>query len=246
VGPPSRLLFAAEGPRAFLESLTVRPSAPLLRSAPKGDGHPVLVFPGFTAGDGSTQVLRDYLKKLGYSAHPWLLGRNLGAPEQMRGQMAERVDELHRRHGRKLSLVGWSLGGIYARELAKRMPEQVRQVVTLGSPFANVARATNATELFAWFTGRDRGEERTSLAAHLRTPPTQPSTSIFSRTDGVVHWSSCLEPETDHTENVEVPGSHCGLGFNPLALYAMADRLAQPEGAWQPFDRSGWRRLAYG
>lgn len=246
MGPPSRLLFAAEGPRAFLESLTVVPSTPLLRSAPKGDGQPVLVFPGFSAGDNSTQVLRDYLKNLGYSAHPWLLGRNLGPREQMRGRMAERVEELHQRHGRKLSLVGWSLGGVYARELAKRMPGQVRQVVTLGSPFANVARATNATELFAWFTGRDRGEDRTALAAHLRTPPTQPSTSIFSRTDGVVHWSSCLEPETDHTENLEVPGSHCGLGFNPLALYAMADRLAQPEGAWQPFDRSGWRRLAYG
>ena len=245
-GPPSRALLFVEGPRAVLESLTLPPSLPLLRSAPRGDGHPVLVLPGFTAGDGSTRVLRRYLRRLGYGVHPWLLGANLGPHDKLREQLAARVDELHRRYERKLSLVGWSLGGIYARELAKRMPEHVRQVVTLGSPFADTARGTNATELFDFFSDRGRSQERATLASRLQTPPPMPSTAIFSKTDGVVHWQSCLERKTDHTENIEVPGSHCGLGFNALVLYAVADRLSQPEGDWRPFERGGWRRYLYG
>jgi len=215
--PPNPALLLLEGPRAVFESLTLAPSASLLLGAPQGDGHPVLVLPGFTAGDGSTQILRRYLSQLGYSAHPWLQGVNLGLSGTRRRELMDRVAELHRRHGRKISIVGWSLGGIYARELAKRMSDQVRQVVTLGSPFAG-----------------------------LRKAPSQPTTSIYTRTDGIVHWSSCVEEDAAHTENIEVPGSHCGLGFNPLVLYAIADRLAQSEGEWQPFDRGGWRRLFYG
>jgi len=244
--PPHPALFLAEGPRAFLERLSLGPAAALLRRAPPGDGHPVLVLPGFTAGDDSTRVLRRYLRRLGYGAHPWLLGLNFGIRGSLREQLAERVVDLQRRYGRKLSLIGWSLGGIYARELAKRLPGQVRHVVTLGSPFADTGRASNASRLFDWISPPDSAEKRAALAARLRIPPPVPCTAIFTRTDGVVHWSSCLEPETDHTENIEVPGSHCGLGFNPLVLYAVADRLSQTEGAWQPFERSGWRRHVYG
>ena len=244
-GPPPRALFLAEGARAFFESLTLRPAAGLLRSAPRGDGHGVLLLPGFTAGDPSTRLLRRYLRRLGYGAHPWLLGRNLGPHGDLPERLAQRVDELHRRYGRPLSIVGWSLGGIYAREIAKGMPERIRQVVTLGSPFADTGRSTNTSRLFEWFSGVD-AEKRAARARRLRVPPEVPCTAIFTKTDGVVHWSACLEPETDHTENIEVPGSHCGLGFNPLVLYAVADRLSQPEGRWQPFDRSGWRRHVYG
>ena len=245
-GPPPYVLLFAEGPRAFFESLTLPPCAPLLRRAPRGDGHPVLVLPGFAAGDPSTRVLRRYLGTLGYGAHPWLLGLNLGVRGKLREQLATRVDELYRRYDRKISLVGWSLGGIYAREIAKHMPGHVRQVVTLGSPFADAGRATSASNLFAWFSERGLSEDRAAMADRLRVPPEMPSSSIFSKSDGIVHWRSCLEPEEDHTENIEVPGSHCGLGFNPLVLYAVADRLGQPEGGWQRFDRSGWRRYLYG
>jgi pimeloyl-ACP methyl ester carboxylesterase len=243
---PPLVLFLAEGPRAFLESLTLPPSVPLLRRAPRGDGHPVLVLPGFAAADDSTSVLRRYLKRLGYGAHPWLLGRNLGPDGRVREGLLRRVEELTRRYDRKLSLVGWSLGGIYARELAKRMPGHVRQVVTMGSPFGDAGGASNDSRLFEWFSGGPPGRDRAPLAEQLRTPPDVPSTAIFSKTDGIAHWSACLEPETDHTENIEVPGSHCGLGFNPLVLFAIADRLSQPLGDWRPFDRSGWRRHVYG
>ena len=230
----------------MFEGLSLPPSAALLRRAPRGDGQPVLVLPGFTAGDGSTRALRQFLKRQGYPAHPWLLGRNMGAQAKQRGELAKRVDELHRRYGRKLSLVGWSLGGIYARELAKRLPDHVRQVITLGSPFADVSRETNLTRLFDWFAKPGERPDRTALAARLREPPDVPSTAVYSKTDGVVHWRSCLEPEAPHTENIEVSGSHCGLGFNPLVLYVVAERLSQPEGHWQPFQRKGWRRHVYG
>lgn len=245
IGPSPPLAFLlAEGPRAFLETLTLPASSPWLGRAPRGDGHPVLVLPGFAAGDGSTRVLRRYLRGLGYHVHAWGLGRNLGVRGPLRERLRARVEGLHARYGRRLSLVGWSLGGIYAREIAKQMPGRVRQVVTLGSPFADVSWGSNATGLFGWFSETSR-HRRSHLAARLRTAPGVPSTAIYSRSDGVVHWRSCLEPENDHTENIEVPGSHCGLGFNPLVLFAVADRLSQPEGGWQPFERRGWRRHVY-
>ncbi len=218
---PAVALLLAEAPRALFERLSLVPSRPLLRWAPRGDGHPVLVLPGFATGDGSTRVLRRTLHGFGYRAHPWLQGLNLGVQEGLPERLARRAEELHARYGRRLSLVGWSLGGIYARELAKRRPGLVRQVITLGSPFA-------------------------ARSAGLRQPPPAPTTSIYTRSDGIVHWSRCVENETDRTESIEVPGSHCGLGFNPLVLYAIADRLGQPEGEWRPFDRSGWRRSVYG
>ena len=242
--PPLPLLLV-EGQRALLEGLTLRPSAGLLRRASKGDGHPVLVLPGFTAGDGSTRALRRYLSQLGYGAHPWLQGRNLGLRGDLAERLSERVVELNERYGRRLSLVGWSLGGIYARELAKRLPDRIRHVVTLGSPFADAGRASNASRLYALFAGRPPDHDQSEFLDSLRQPPGSPSTSIYTRSDGVVHWRACLEPDTDHTENIEVPGSHCGLGVNPLVLYLVADRLAQPEGAWRPFDRTGWRRIVY-
>jgi pimeloyl-ACP methyl ester carboxylesterase len=221
------------------------PAAPLLRRSPRGDGQPVLLLPGFTAGDRSTAVLRRFLGRQGFSPHPWLQGLNLGPRDGLPEKLARRLVELYERYQRPVSLVGWSLGGVYARELAKRLPERVRQVVTLGSPFANVARASNASRLFDLLSRRAPSASRRAAAAALAEPPAVPTTSIFTKTDGVVHWSTCIETETDHTENIEVPGSHCGLGLNPLVLYAVAERLSQAEGRWQPFEYEGWRRIFY-
>ena len=157
--------------------------------------------------------------------------------------MMARLEDLAGRYGRKVSLVGWSLGGVYARELARRQPALVRQVITLGSPFANEPKASNAWRLYETMSGRqvDDWPEREVM----KTPPPVPSTAIYTRTDGIVAWQGCREQKSATTENIEVEGSHCGLGHNPVVLYAIADRLALAEGDWWPFDRSGVRSFLY-
>jgi len=241
--PPSRLLKLLEL-RAFGEFGSALACLPLLQTAPRGDGHPVLVLPGLIAGDGSTRLLRGYLGGLGYDVHGWGLGRNLGLKPGLEDRMVALVHELHQRSGgRRVSLVGWSLGGVYARELALRVPDLVRDCIMLGAPIHGDPRSTNAWRIYELASGQsvDDPELRRTPAA----PPPVPTTSIFSRTDGVVAWRCCVETPGDQAENIEVEGSHCGLGANPAVLYAVADRLAQREEAWQPFDRSGLRALVY-
>ena len=157
--------------------------------------------------------------------------------------MDERLAELAERYQRKVSLVGWSLGGIFARELARRSPALVRQVITLGSPFANEPKASNAWRLYEALSGRrvDDWPDREAM----KLPPPVPSTAIYSRTDGIVAWQGCREQQGAMTQNIEVESSHCGLGHNPVVLYAIADRLALPEGEWWPFDRGGIRSFLY-
>lgn len=229
---PSAALLALEA-RAYLEFGAGLASWPLLQRAPRGDGHPVLVYPGFGAGNLSTLLLRRFLKSRGYEAHPWRFRINLGPrPHMLRG-MVEQLEDLYRRAGRKVSLIGWSLGGIYARELAKVMPELVRTVITLGTPFSGPRRANNAWYLYELITGERVDEE--SYKTVLSDPPPVPTTSIYSRTDGIVAWQCCLQGESPLTENIEVPASHVGMGANPFTLLVIANRLAQPEGQWQHY-----------
>ena len=214
---PRALLSALELPRTMLEVGSLVASAAYLQLVARGDGHPVVVLPGFTASDQSTRVLRQYLRSIGYDARPWNLGRNLGLREVGAfDALHAQVDRITQQAGQTVSLVGWSLGGVHARNLAKRAPEQVRQVITLGSPLGASASAS------------------------------VPCTAIYSRTDGIVAWRMAMEEPSALTDNIEVYGSHCGLGFNPAVYYAIADRLAQPEGEFEPFSRAGWRAAVYG
>lgn len=240
--PPSRELLLLEL-RAISELGAFFTMIPLLRLAPRGDGHPVLVLPGLAASDVSTRPLRAFLRDRGYRAHGWKLGRNFGPRPGVEEAMKERLADLHARYGRKVSIVGWSLGGIYARELARMAPARVRSVITLGSPFSGALRASNAWQLYEFVS--QRGVDEHPWRVSMREPPPVPSTAIFTRSDGIVAWQGCLEPESAQTENIEVEGSHSGLGHNPAVLFAIADRLAQPEGQWQAFDRSGLRGLVY-
>lgn len=238
--PPSLGLLFAEARGLFEFNASVLLS-PLLMRAPRGDGHPVLVLPGFLASDLSMAPMRRYLSELGYEAHAWRIGRNLGGMETLRSCLTE----IYADSRRKVSLVGWSLGGVYARDLALQAPDMVRSVITLGSPFANDVRATNATALYEALSGErveDFAEAREAIAGDLPVP----ATSIYSRTDGVVNWRTCLLHPSDRAENIEVRfASHIGLGVNPAALWAVADRLAQPEGEFWPFDRTGPFAIAY-
>jgi pimeloyl-ACP methyl ester carboxylesterase len=219
--------------------------SPLLLRAPHGDGHPVLALPGFLASDLSMAPMRRYLKELGYDAHAWDMGRNLGGVYGKRKALRELLSGIYEPTGRKVSIVGWSLGGVYARDLALQAPEMVRSVITLGSPFANDIRATNATRLYELLSGEgvdDVPGLRDAIAGDLPVP----ATSIYSRTDGIVNWRTSLLRPSATAENIEVHlASHIGLGVNPAALWAIADRLAQAEGEFTHFDRSGPFAIAY-
>lgn len=230
--------------RAWFEAGASLALLPAWRFAPKGDGHPVLVLPGLGAGDESTAIMRAFLSSLGYAVHAWGQGVNFGLRPGVMDHVRKQVASIAKKHGRKLSLVGWSLGGIIARELAKEMPEHVRLVVSLGSPFTGHPRDTNAWRVYEWMSGHRIGSD--DLHEPLRTTPPVPTTSIWSRTDGVVSWHCSVERTTRHSENIVVDASHFGIGAHPLVLYAIADRLALPDGQWQPFRRAGLRALLYG
>jgi len=242
VDPPSRLLLLAEG-RALWEAGAALALWPLLQLTPRGDGHPVLVLPGLVASDMSTKLLRRYLEGRGYDAHGWGLGRNFGPREGIEDGMIAKLEALHAESGRKVSLIGWSLGGVYARLLAARHPQWVRSVVTLGSPFTGSARGTNAWRIYEGVSGQSSEDPR--RMKQVRPTPPVPTTSIFSRSDGVVAWRCSVEEPGPQSENIEVIASHLGLGAHPAVLYALADRLAQPEGQWKPFDRRLWGPLVY-
>jgi hypothetical protein len=208
-------------------------SWPFLQRAPKGDGHPVLVYPGLGAGNYSTILLRQFLKNRGYAAYPWKLGVNLGPRRGVIRGCIEQIEELHLKFGRKVSLIGWSLGGFYAREIAKFMPDMVRFVITLGTPFAGPPRANHAWYFYELVSGQKVDDP--TFYTNFSEPPPVPTTSIYSRTDGIVAWQSCLQDESPNTENIEVVASHMGMGANPFTLLVIADRLAQPEDGWEPY-----------
>jgi len=237
IGPPPVGLFALEQTRAIGEFARFAERRALRTRAARGDGHAVLVLPGLLAGDFSTAPLRGFLRDLCYDARGWKLGMNRGPSGRLSQGMEARLVHLAKRHGRKVSLVGWSLGGIYARELARGHPELVRCVITLATPFRDIS-ATHAARLVPIRPGGRPLHEARELHAWLAQPIDVPTTSIYSRSDGIVHWQSCLEQAGPERENVEVSSSHTGMGFHPRVLEVLADRLAQPEGAWRPY-RSG-------
>jgi pimeloyl-ACP methyl ester carboxylesterase len=239
---PGPFLWLLEG-RAPWELAAMLAALPWLRRLPRGDGHPVIVFPGLGATDITTAPMRGFLQNLGYSAYPWKQGFNFGPRHGVLEAVRRHVRRIAERHGEKVSLIGWSLGGLYARELAKEDPERARCVITLGSPFAGHPRATNAWRFYEMVSGQDVHDP--ALIEQIRGAPPVPTTSIYSRTDGVVAWQCSLNETSPQAENIEVHASHIGMGMNPLALYAIADRLRQDPAHWKRFDAAGARRWFY-
>ena len=212
-GQPWQAGFAREARAApELMSFAVT-AAPLLALSPRGDGHTVIVLPGLGGDDASTAPLRWFLGRLGYRSIGWGLGRNVGFGRRVVSGLDDLLAEVSSSDARPVSLVGWSLGGVHALDAARRHPGGVRAIVTLGSPLA----------------GR-------------RAPAVVPTTSVYSKTDAIVPWRASLLSERWLHENVEVHGSHLGLGHNPSVAIVVADRLAQRPGAWQPFRPPRWAR----
>jgi hypothetical protein len=233
--PPIGLLVT-EPLRALLDFCAAK-----LCEAPRklGDGHPVVVYPGLGGSALSTAHLRNYLRDSGFDAHDWGHGLNRGpdgAFDDWVPSLVAGVRELHAQHGRKVSLVGWSLGGVYAREVAKLAPDAVRQVVTLGTPFGAMGDANHAGTIFR-LLGGDTSQLTPELQARLRERPPVPTTSVYSKSDGVVCWQGCLQAEGERVQNVEVNASHLGMGSHPEVLRVVGDRLALPEGKWRPYRR---------
>ena len=242
--PPSLALTLVEG-RGMVELAATLATRGILKSAPKGDGHPVIALPGFLASDRSTVPLRTFLRDLGYDARGWGHGQNLGKFYKMREVLERQIDDTFAQTGRKISLVGWSLGGVFSRYLGLVRPDKVRSVITLGSPFAVDIEATNARRLYELLSneGPAKPGDLDLLAGDLPVP----NSSIYTKLDGIVNWQTCIAKAAPNAENIEVRlASHVGIGVNPAALWAVADRLAQPEGSFTPFDRSGPFRFAYG
>ena len=245
---PSWLWSLLEAPRALTEASTLIPAQSMLKDLPPGDGHPVMTLPGFLASDRSTRVLRRYIYHWGYDSFRWRQGRNLGPNRQnnLERTLDARLEKIYKETGRKVSLVGWSLGGLYAREMARRNPGLVRSVITLGSPHGN-PKATNAWRIYEALSGisiddnliQDRVE-------NLRQPIGDvPVTAIFSKSDAIVHSDIARLPVDTKVENIGISTSHIGMGFNPIVLYLIADRLRQPRDDWTPFEISGIRNLFY-
>ena len=236
--PPSKALAALEPFRAMAELAGLWMAAPMLLAAPRGDGHCVLVLPGFGTDDQSTHFLRRFVSYLGYHSCGWDLGHNFGYRTlgESEERLRQRVETLAATSGRKISLVGWSLGGVMARHMARDHPESVRQVVSLGAPFTGDPRATSIRKFYEMMSGDDMDAPHSRSAWQAnRAPPSVPTTSIYSKSDGITAWQNFLEIETATAENVEVAGSHLGLPHNAMALHVVADRLAQPETGWKPY-----------
>ena len=251
VPPPERVPFEAPSARlaalelrAAAEFMTFMASSSMLCFSRRGDGHPVMVLPPFVADDTYTSPLRWVLDRQGYSVYGWDQGSNLSRTAKIVEGLPRRLLALHARHGRKVSLVVHSGGGNWARDLAREHPSAVRQVITLGAPFRlRPGDATQADHLADLLLRDQVPAEPSALIAEEQRPPLRvPITAIYSRTDGVAPWRAGIESAGPLKENIEVIGSHCGLVYNVSAVLAVADRLTQPEGGWEPFRPSPFVR----
>ena len=235
-GGPSLGLLLTEPARGLADLATLTLVAPWLTTAPRGDGHGVLVLPGLLASDASTTVMRRLLRMLGYQVRGWTLGRNNGPTNQVLDGLPAMLADFASETGRPVSVVGWSLGGIYARELARQLPTQVRRVITLGSPFALTEGQHSHADRAYQRRSTLHATGRVPTREQVRKPIGVPSTAVFSRRDGIVAWRACIEPETDLHQNVEVRCAHLGFGVDQATLWLIADRLAL-----RPGDRSKFR-----
>ncbi|MFT4762168.1 MAG: putative alpha/beta hydrolase family esterase [Paraglaciecola sp.] len=233
---PSLLLYASEVVRAMGERYDLRQFNEHFKPEKMGDGHPILVIPGFMAGGKSTKPLRHFLRQVGYHVYDWGLGRNLGHLKNL-DELLEKMEKIHNKHNQKVTLIGWSLGGVFARHLVHQRPEWVRQIITLGSPFSNLKAPNNASWLYDLI---HRDAPISTLDQEwldtLPKPLNVPSTAIYSKRDGIVPWEACMELEEGNlAQNIEINGSHIGLGVNPEVYKIIFDRLQYSEENWCPW-----------
>jgi pimeloyl-ACP methyl ester carboxylesterase len=240
--------------RALLEAATLPWALPALQFAPKGDGHPVLLLPGFLGDEATLFALEHFLGGRGYAVQTWGFGRNVGFRSRHARALEQKIRHLHHESRRTVSLVGWSLGGVFALYGAHQAPECVRNVITLGSPVSVDASGSQSPalvkalyRLIAHPMGPNvhaMQPRAKKVREHAVLPV--PMSCLYSISDGVVPpQEATIRGDPKLHENIRVQGSHTGLGLNPMVLAIIAERLAQPEGKWKPFNPEGWWGSAY-
>lgn len=212
---PSLSKFLSEPFRAFAEKRRAHQFLKKYDTPPQGDKHPILVIPGFMGDDQATLLLRKYLNRLGYTPIPWGLGWNFGKIQKI-NLLQKKIEQLHKEHQREVTLIGWSLGGVYARQLAKANPQLIRQVISLGSPFAGMNQPNNAAWLYKLINGqRTIADADQKWLVDIPSPPPVRTTALFSKKDGIVPWQACIDlPSSELHQNIEIDGSHNGMPHN--------------------------------
>lgn len=239
--PPSSSHVMREA-RGLIELPRLLLRFPSLARLPRGNGEPILILPGYGAGDGSTMILKGYLRLLGYRARGWGLGRNRGAASESLPRLLRRLGNLSRRSKQKVVIIGWSFGGYLARELARERPDLVRLVITLGTPVVGGPKYTAAAKSY-----RKRGIDIEAIAAEVEQRSRLadleiPVVAIYSRDDSVVAWQACIDRQSPNIEHVEIKSTHLGFGFSADVYQIIAQRLAQFESQAAPLNRDPRRR----
>jgi pimeloyl-ACP methyl ester carboxylesterase len=245
--PPALGYAIAELPRALFELVCLLPAHPFLKRAPRGDGHPVITLPGYRSDDTAMLAMRRYLARWGYAPYPWGLGANLGIGSQRidyEKRMLEKLENVTEKHGERATLIGWSQGGVIAREVAKQRPDLVRQLIVLGSPLADAPEATTVFRIFKKTSSEEITNELMSMMREVASPlPNLRCICIYSNSDGIVSADIAQDLVSPNVENIRVTSSHLGMVVNPMVLFIIADRLSQPEDDWRPFNMYALDRL---
>ena len=245
--PPALGYAIAELPRALFELVCLLPAHVFLKRAPRGDGHPVITLPGYRSDDTAMLALRRYLARWGYAPYPWGLGANLGIGYQRidyEKRMLEKLESIVEKHGEPATLIGWSQGGVIAREVTKQKPELVRQVIVLGSPLADAPEATTLFRILRRTSAEEITNELMSVMREVASPlPNVRCICIYSNSDGIVSADIAQDLVSPNVENIRVSSSHLGMAVNPVVLFIIADRLSQPEDDWKPFNTYTLDRL---
>lgn len=221
---PSLLALLGEG-LSGVELARLALALPYLLMQPKGQGQPVMVLPGFMANDKSTALLRRYLSVLGYQVQGWGLGRNSGQVAECLPLVTDEAKRLYEQTGKPIALIGWSLGGVIARELARNHPQWISQIVTLGSPVVGGPKYTSFGKQYRK-RGLDLDEIEARIAAREMTPIRVPVTSIYTKRDGVVGWQASIDHCSPQVDHIEVCSTHLGLGFSPQVYRILAQKLS--------------------
>lgn len=193
--------------------------------APRGDGHAVLVLPALGQTDSYTSGVRNVLSELGYQAFGWDLGPNIGPTPRLRQGALDRLTALSDAHG-PVSLVGYSMGGLFARWLAQQRPDRVRRFISVCSPIHEAGK--NFWMPIEPVIGLLAGEDLTALKQEIAGPVPVEGTVLFSSADGLVNWTSCHDDAVPPEENIDIGGPHVLIARNPNMMRIVADRLARP------------------